>query len=81
MDIDSREGATRYLGAPKDWVPEENGVCSHLAILDASNDLGDAVMISAWEPTPAELAALNSGAKVYLSIWGVGHPPVALFVQ
>jgi hypothetical protein len=69
-------GATRYLGAPKGWNPETDGDCSHLAILDT-----EGVMISSWEPTPAELKALNAGACVYLQIVGTGHPPVNIWVE
>lgn len=32
--------------------------------------------ISAWLPTPEELAALNAGAAVHLHIYGSSHPPV-----
>jgi hypothetical protein len=64
------EGATRYLGAPPDWQPDTDGDCSHLAILDTHAQGGMPVMISAWEPTPAELAALNAGKPVYLQVVG-----------
>jgi len=37
-------------------------------------------MSPAWIPTPAELAALNAGAAVILSIAGVTQPPVMLTV-
>ena len=37
--------------------------------------------ISAWFPTPDELAALNNGAPVYLFIYGSGHPPVYVGVK
>ncbi|WP_206185849.1 hypothetical protein [Sphingosinicella sp. BN140058] len=37
-------------------------------------------MVSAWEPTPAEVAAIAAGAKVLLRIVGQGHPPVAVYV-
>lgn len=37
--------------------------------------------VSAWLPTPAELAALNSGAPVYLYIGGSIHPPVMVGVK
>lgn len=37
--------------------------------------------ISAWLPTPEELAALNRGAPVYLFIYGNGHPPVYVGVK
>jgi hypothetical protein len=36
-------------------------------------------MTSCWEPTPAELEALNNGGKVYLRIVGTGHPPVMVY--
>ena len=37
--------------------------------------------ITAWIPTPDELAALNAGAPVYLTVWGNGHPPVYVGVK
>lgn len=41
----------------------------------------DGRFVSAWLPTPEELAALNAGAPVYLSIWGSSHPPVYVGVK
>jgi hypothetical protein len=38
-------------------------------------------MVSAWEPTPQELKALNAGGKVYLRVLGERHPPVALWCE
>jgi len=73
------EDATRYLGAPKGWHPDTDGDCVHLAVRDEVRD-GLPIMHSAWEPTPEELALLNAGARVYLSVVGTGHPPVALWV-
>ena len=73
--------ATRYLGAPAGWQPEDDGPCGHLAIADITNDHGHNTMVSMWEPTPAELALLNAGAKVSLSIIGTAHPPVWVWVQ
>lgn len=75
------EGATRYLGAPVGWEPEKDGDCSHLAILDfPATATSPHVMLSAWEPTPAELQALNEGKPVYLQVVGKGHPPVNIWV-
>jgi hypothetical protein len=37
-------------------------------------------MVTAWEPTPDELARLNAGAPVHLRILGSAHPPVLLTV-
>lgn len=74
-------GATRYLGAPEGWNPDADGDCAHLAIQDTQLDGGTPVMVSAWEPTPAEIAALNEGKPVYLQIVGTSHPPVMVWVQ
>jgi hypothetical protein len=72
-------GATRNLGAPADWDGKTDPHCSVLPILDHQVG-GRNVMTSAWEPTPEELAALNAGAKILLSIFGTGHPVVSLGV-
>ncbi len=71
-------GCTRALGAPPGWTPDTSGDCCGLPIRDEMN--GDMpCMTSAWEPTPAELAALNAGGKVYLRVVGTGHPPVMVY--
>lgn len=38
------------------------------------------VMVTAWEPTPQELAALNKGAAVHISIVGIIPPPMLVTV-
>lgn len=68
---------TRYLGPPPDF----QGRCLSLAIRDHKRSNGDNEMLSAWEPTPAELALLNAGGHVILAIVGEVHPPVALYVR
>ena len=35
---------------------------------------------TAWEPTPAEIAALQSGAKIHVTILGTAHPPMLVTV-
>ncbi|WP_419827696.1 hypothetical protein [Sphingomonas sp.] len=68
-------GCTRVLGAPPGWTPETSGPCQGLPIRDEMN--GDMpAMVSAWEPTPAELAAIAAGAKIELRVLSGGHPPV-----
>lgn len=69
------DGATHLMTAPPDWEAEKNGPCGSLAIRVVDN-----VFQSAWEPTPAELDALNRGGSIVLSIVG-GQPPVALSVE
>lgn len=80
MIIARIEGCTRTLGAPPGWTPETSGQVLGLPIRDEMN--GDVpCMVSAWEPTPEEVAAIAAGAKVYLRVLGVGHPPVMLMVE
>jgi hypothetical protein len=73
-------GATRELGKPVDWDDEKNGSCGSLPIRD-EQVRGANVMVSAWTPTPGELARLNAGAPIYLYVWGTSHPPVAVEVS
>jgi hypothetical protein len=37
-------------------------------------------MVTAWEPTPDEIARLVCSAPVLLRVVGVGHPPVMITV-
>lgn len=78
MLIGHIQNATRVLGAPKNW-DQEKLPCNALPILDVQGAAGPE-MISAWEPTPDELAKLVAGAPIYLVVCGVAHPPVALCV-
>lgn len=72
------EGATRNLGAPANWDGDVSR-CDVLPILDVATEQGP-FMVSSWEPTPAELAALNAGESLNLWIAGHAHPVVALTV-
>jgi len=68
-------GATGALLPPEGWEEGRHGKCSQLWVR-----LDGGIFQSAWEPTPGELALLNAGGKVILSV--VGHqPPVALGVE
>ncbi len=40
----------------------------------------DGVCNSAWEPTPADLAALNAGGRIILAVYKC-QPPVMLYVE
>lgn len=51
-----------------------------LAILDEVID-GVPQMTSVWEPTPRELAMLQDGGAVRLTILGTTHPPVMITAQ
>jgi hypothetical protein len=64
---------TRVLQKPPSMTDEE---CSPLAIHDTGAEL-----LSCWQPTDEERAAIAAGAPIWLSVVGRGHPPVALFVE
>ena len=81
MIIGRIAGATRELGAPKDWNSERDGDCGALAILDWQPTEGQNAMTSAWFPTPDEVRQINAGQPVYLTVWGTMHPPVMLGVK
>lgn len=70
------QGFTHVFNKPADMSDEE---CFALHVR-AGGFNGLDSLTSAWFPTPAEMAALNSGAPVLLTIIGGGHPPVYLSV-
>lgn len=70
---------TRELGAPRNWDEKRSGTCWKLPIADVMVE-GLPFMESLWEPTPAELGALELGEKVILRVQGLGHPVVSVAV-
>lgn len=68
-------GATHVLGAPAGWDHERDGHCASLAVRAV-----EGCCLSAWEPTPDELAILNAGGSVILQVVG-GLPPVMLWAE
>lgn len=78
MMIAMIEGCHKVLGAPPGWTPDSSGACVGLPVRFEMN--GDVpCMVSAWEPTPEEIAAIAAGAKIYLRVLGNSHPPVMIF--
>jgi hypothetical protein len=71
--------ARRTTGAPHDWDAEAQGKCYGLPVRDVVCD-GTPYMISAWEPSPAEMKALLAGETIKLWISGTTHPVVAISV-
>lgn len=67
------------LGAPAGWNQGEVP-CSALAVTRVSYD-GLAAVVSYWRPDAEELAALNAGGCVALSVVGSTMPPVMLTVD
>ena len=70
-------GTTRVLGKSQGYLglPVRDELRSTVA-----DGPQTPVMVTAWEPTPDELARLNRGAPVYLVIVGTAHPPVVMEV-
>jgi hypothetical protein len=79
MLIGHIEGATRKLGRPRGWNEARHGKLATLPIRDeVVNGVNE--MVSAWIPTPDEIARIEAGAPIYLRITGRQHPPVLLSV-
>lgn len=71
------DGVTNYLGAPPSWDPDGDlGECDPLPV--KVDNLG---FTSMWTPDSDELAALNAGACVQLTIMAAAHPVVAVGVS
>lgn len=71
MIVGRIENATRVLGKAQGYAG--------LPVRDQSVD-NVPCMVTAWLPTPEELAALNAGASVHVLILGVVHPPIKVDV-
>lgn len=77
MQIAMIEGATRTIGKSQGYL----GLPLRDEVIECTvNGAGTPVMVTAWEPTPEELARLNAGACVHLRILGNMHPPVMVEV-
>jgi hypothetical protein len=71
------KGATHAPGAPRGWT-EANGPCGALPIIYRKDAHGNDECVSAWKPTAEELAQLNAGGFVILSVTG-WQVPVMLY--
>jgi len=71
MIISVIRGTTRVLGKSQGYLG--------LPVRDELRE-GVAFMVSAWEPTADEIAAIQAGAKIEVSIMGTVHPPIMLSV-
>lgn len=77
MLIGTVEGVTRVIGKSQGYLglPLRDEV-----IACTVGGPATPAMVSAWHPTPDELARLNAGAAVHLRILGTQHPPVMVEV-
>lgn len=78
MNMELIDNCSEVLGAPKDW-PHEKAACLGLPVRYDEVD-GIPCVVSAWKPTPFELAKLIAGAPVTLWVCGTTMPPVSLQV-
>ena len=77
MDVGCIEGATRIVGKCQGYI----GLPLRDERIDCTvNGPGTPAMITAWVPTPDELAALIAGAAVHVRILGTVPPPMNVFV-
>lgn len=77
MNIARIEGATRICGKTQGYL----GLPLRDELINcAVNGPDTPRMTTAWEPTPDELAALNAGATIHISILGVTPPPMVVGV-
>lgn len=77
MQIGRIDNATRVIGKSQGYL----GLPIRDELINcAVNGIGTPSMVTAWIPTPDELAALNAGAAVHVRLLGVRHPPIMLTV-
>lgn len=69
-------GANRVFQPPRNWDVERQGPCDPLPVLDTGE-----YFQSAWTPESHELACLNAGAPVVVTIWGRALPPHSVGVM
>ncbi|KJZ31642.1 hypothetical protein TW83_07720 [Paracoccus sp. S4493] len=77
MLIGTIEGVTRVIGKSQGYL----GLPLRDEVMNCTvNGEGTPAMVTAWQPTPEELARLNAGASVHLRVLGTVHPPVMVGV-
>lgn len=71
----------RLIGAPANWNADLDGSVGTIFVVDAVDTLsGMNFMYSVYQPTSADLAALNAGGAIRLGIMGKQHPVFQLGV-
>lgn len=77
MQVGVIEGTTRVVGKSQGY----NGLPIRDEVTNCSvNGPNTPAMITAWLPTPAELAAINAGAPIHVRILGRVPPPMMVMV-
>ncbi len=77
MLIGRVQGCTRVLGKSQGYLGLP--VRDELVNCNVGGE-GTPSMVTAWFPTPQEIAAIVAGAPIHLRVLGTGHPPVSMEV-
>ncbi|HVR06913.1 MAG TPA: hypothetical protein VMW75_02600 [Thermoanaerobaculia bacterium] len=75
MEAASFNEANKLLSRPPDLTADQ---CEPLSVLGTVTSDGVPVIISCWKPTRAELQEIERTGRVWLMVYGIGMPPVAL---
>lgn len=71
------ENCTRVIGQSQGYL----GLAVRDELIHCSvNGPETPSMVTAWEPTPDELALIAAGAPIYIRLLGVSHPPIMVSV-
>lgn len=73
------EAMTHVLGEPTNWRADEHGECLGLPVNIDTTKGG--TFTSCWVLDAEEVAAIVNGGRVYLTVFGCSHPPVAISVR
>lgn len=79
MMIKRIQGTTRELGKAQGYMGLPIRDCMLTTTVGGQTVIGPA-MRSAWEPTPAEIEAIQRGEPIILTLMGTGHPPCLITV-
>jgi hypothetical protein len=76
MVIGRIEGATRVLGKSQGYL----GLPVRDELVDCPVSGRTPTMVSAWLPSPEEIARIAAGGAVLVRIHGTDHPPIRVDV-
>lgn len=72
---------THAWGAPATWDPARDGICGVLPVRAGTDDRGVyATMTSAWFPDANDIALMQKGLPILLTIFGTLHPVVSVAI-
>lgn len=63
------------LHPPEGWTADE---CEALSACSATLDDGSPIVVTCWKPTAGEWEEMRKTGRVWLVVWGMTQPPVAV---